>query len=67
MRARREEIGENLFNQTLQKYCEEYKLGKGEYAVENPTTVSDLVTGLHGLGAKSETVECIVKEIVARV
>lgn len=63
----REEIGENLFNQTLQKYCEEYELGKGEYAVENPTTISDLVTELHSLGAKSETVERIVKEIVAKL
>jgi len=63
----REEIGEDLFNQALQKHCEEYGLGKGEYAVENPTTVSDLVTELHSLAAKSETVERIVKEIVAKV
>lgn len=62
----REEIGENLFNETLRKYCDEYGLGKGKYAVENPVTVSDLVTQLHGLEAKSETVERIVEEIVAK-
>jgi len=66
-RTFREEIGEDLFIQTLQKYCEEYGLGKGEYAAENPTTVSNLVTELHSLGAKSETVERIVKEIVAKL
>ena len=63
----RDEVGEELYNKTLLEYCEQYGLGKGEYAIENPTTISDLVTELHGLGARSETVESIVKEIVTKI
>ena len=63
----KEEIGIDLFNQKLQEYCTKHELGKGEYAIENPTIVSDLVRELHDVGAESETVECVIKQIVAKI
>jgi len=63
----REEIGLELFNRALQKYCREHGLGKGKYAIENPTTISALVTRFHGLKVKSKTVEDIVEKIMAKI
>ena len=62
----REEIGGDLFDKTLQEYCEEHRLGKGEYAVENPTTISTLVERFHKMGASSMTIEIIIKMIIAK-
>jgi len=58
------EIGEQLFNSTLEASCDELCLKK-KYAVKNPQVIQKIIDEAHNQGKSSETVEKIVSYIVA--
>lgn len=60
----KKEIGEANFSKILQKYCEDYQLGRGKYVMENPTHVSRLLSIFKENGLESKTLETLFEKIV---
>lgn len=59
------EIGEELFDNTLEASCDRLCLGKKRYAVKNPQVIQEIIEEAQKKGKSSKTLENIISHIVA--
>ena len=59
------EIGEQLFDNTLEMLCRRLCLGKKKYAVKNPQIIQEIIKEAQNKGKSSKTLENIISQIVA--
>lgn len=62
----RDEIGLEEFNKILQKYCDQWQLGKGQYVIQNPLHVSELLKILQSSGFRSNILNEIIDKILQK-
>ena len=61
----RTEIGEQLFDNALNTFCERLCLGKKKYAVRNPQVIQEIINEAQNKGKSSKTLENIISQIIA--
>jgi len=59
------EIGQEVFDHTVEVCCERLRLGKKQYATKNPIVIQEIVKAAWKKGKKTCTLEEIVSRIVA--
>jgi len=63
----RTEIGEELFDNTLEASCDRLCLGKKKYARKNPQVIQEIIEEAQKKGKSSKTLENIISQIVALI
>lgn len=61
----RMEIGEQLYNDTLEECCESLCLNKQRFALKNPQVIQKIIKKAREEGKSSKTLESIISHIVA--
>ncbi len=61
----RTDIGEDLFDNTLETLCDRLSLGKKKYAIKNPQVIQEIIEEAHKKGKTSKKLENIISHIVA--
>lgn len=61
----RTEIGEQLFDNTLDKSCQRLCVSKKKYAVKNPQIIQEIIKEAQIQGKSSKTLERIISHIIA--
>jgi len=62
----RDEIGLEKYDKILQTYCDQRELGQGQYVMQNPLHVSELLTILQSSGFRSNILNEIIDKILKK-
>ena len=60
----RKEIGEQLYNKTLETCCKEWGITRKKYAVKNPRVIQKIIKEAQRQGKSSETLKNIISKVV---